>query len=133
MPSMANITVKAANGTTDVVYTAMAPSSGDGVPAVWRNEAGGSATAFKASFSLSSRYNGPKTARRLNGVFDLPQTATDTTTSLVSVINRIPVSFSIALPVSCPQSVIDEAVHQVTNLLASTLVRDALKSGYSPT
>lgn len=133
MPSMANITVKAANGTTDVVYTAMAPSSGDGVAAVWRNEAAGSAAAFKPSFSLVSKYNGNKTARRMNATYYMPQTATDTTTSLTSVVNSVPITFSVALPLEVPQTVIDEAVHQLTNLLASTLVRDALKAGFAPT
>jgi len=130
---MANITVKAANGTTDVVYTAMAPSSGDGVAAVWRNEAAGSAAAFKPSFSLVSKYNGNKTARRMNATYYMPQTATDTTTSLTSVVNSVPITFSVALPLEVPQTVIDEAVHQLTNLLASTLVRDALKAGFAPT
>lgn len=132
MPTMANITVKAANGTTDVVYTAMAPSSGDGVAAVWRNEAAGAATAFKPSFSLVSKFNGNKTARRLNATYYMPQTATDSTTGLTRVVNSIPILFSIALPVEVPQTNVDEAVHQLTNLLSSTLVRDALKAGYAP-
>lgn len=132
MPSMANITVKAANGTTDVVYTAMAPSSGDGVAAVWRNEAAGAATAFKPSFSLVSKFNGNKTARRLNATYYMPQTATDSTTGLTRVVNSIPITFSCALPIEVPQTNIDEAVHQLTNLLSSTLVRDALKAGYAP-
>lgn len=133
MPSMANITVKAANGTTDVVYTAMAPSSGDGVAAIWRNEAAGTATAFKPTFSLVSKSNGNKTARRVNATYYMPQTATDSTTGLTRVVNSIPITFSAALPVEVPQTNIDEAVHQLTNLLSSTLVRDALKAGFAPT
>lgn len=133
MPSMANITVKANNGTTDVVYTAMSPSSGDGVPAVWRNEAGGTATAFKTSLQLVSKYNGNKTARRLNATYYMPQTATDSTTSLTRVVNTVPINFSIALPVETPQTIIDEAVSQFANLLVSTLIKDSLKSGYAPT
>lgn len=111
----------------------MAPSSGDGVAAVWRNEAAGSAAAFKPSFSLVSKYNGNKTARRMNATYYMPQTATDSTTSLTSVVNSVPITFSVALPLEVPQTVIDEAVHQLTNLLASTLVRDALKAGFAPT
>lgn len=133
MPAMANITVKANNGTTDVVYTAMSPSSGDGVPAVWRNEAGGTATAFKTSLQLVSKFNGNKTARRLTATYFMPQTATDSTTSLTRVVNTVPVNFSIALPVEVPQTIIDEAVSQFANLLVSTLVKDSLKSGYAPT
>lgn len=35
MPQMANITVKKADGTTDVVYTALTPAGGDNSPARW--------------------------------------------------------------------------------------------------
>lgn len=35
MPNMANITVKKADGTTDVVYTALTPSAGDKTSARW--------------------------------------------------------------------------------------------------
>lgn len=132
MPSMADITVKKADGTTDIVYNQMAPSSGDGVSAIWRNESGGAATAFKPMLTLQSKYNGPKTARRLTVNYSMPQTATDSTTGLTSVVNTIPVMFTIALPVATPQTTIDEAVHQLTNLLSSTLVRSCLKAGFAP-
>jgi len=76
MPQIANITVKAANGTTDVVYTAMTPSSGDTTPAFWRAEGSGASASLRATFQLSSKWNGPKTARRVTGAFQYPQTAT---------------------------------------------------------
>jgi hypothetical protein len=128
---MANITVKAANGTTDVVYTAMTPSSGDTTNAIWRDEAAGSAAAFKPTLSVNSRYNGDRTGRRLNIVYDRPQTVTDSN-GIVTVANRIPISLSVLVPMSCPDTVVAEAIHQATNLFASTLVRDALKSGFAP-
>jgi len=133
MPSMADITVKKNDTTTDIVYNAMAPSSGDGVPAIWRNESGGAAAAFKPTLTLSSKYNGPKTARRLNGEYKYPQIATDSTTGLTVVVNTIPISFSVALPVSVPQTAIDEACAQFANLLDSSLIQLALKAGFSPT
>lgn len=132
MPSMANITVKAANGTTDVIYTALAPSSGDGVAAVWRNDALGTASAFKTQFSVWSKFNGPKTVRRISGEFIYPQTATDSTTGITSVVNRVPVTFSFGLPQAVPQTIIDEVAHQLGNLLTSTLIRDVVKTGYAP-
>jgi transcriptional regulator of met regulon len=36
MPAMANITVKKADDTTDVIYVAISPSAGDKVPAIWQ-------------------------------------------------------------------------------------------------
>lgn len=133
MPSMANITVKAANGTTDVVYTGVSPSSGDNVPAIWRNESAGTAAAFKPTLNLSFKDNGPKTARRMASEFKWPQTATDTTTGLTSVVNTGFITISGLFPKTMPQATVDEIVHQATNLFASTLYRDCLKSGYSAT
>lgn len=133
MPSMANITVKKNDGTTDIVWTAACPSSGDGVAAIWRSETVGSAPAHYPTFELRSRYNGQKTARRMDGVFVYPETATDSTTSLVSVVNRIPFQFTAAIPQGTPSAVINEAVSQFANLLASTLIKDANKAGFAPT
>jgi len=130
---MADITVKKNDGTTDIIYVAMSPSSGDGVPAVWRNETGGTASAFKPTLSLSTKYNGPKTARRAQIEYRYPQTATDSTTSLVSVVNTCPISATFAFPVEMPQTALDEAISQFANLLVSTLMKSALKTGFAPT
>lgn len=46
MPTLSNITVKKNDGTTDVIYTGVAPSAGDKSPAVLRNNSLGSAAAF---------------------------------------------------------------------------------------
>jgi hypothetical protein len=43
MPALADITVKMADGTTNITYTGIVPSAGDKTPAVWRsNSVGGS-------------------------------------------------------------------------------------------
>lgn len=133
MPQMADITVKKADNTTDVVYVAQAPSSGDGVPAVWRVDAGFTHAMAKPVFQISSRSNGQKTARRVEFTFVLPQTYTESTTNLVKVQNKVPISGSFVLPLEVPDSIVAEAVHQLTNLLSSTLVRNSLKAGFAPT
>lgn len=133
MPSMANITVKKNDGTTDIVWTGVCPSSGDGVPAIWRSETVGSAPAHFPMLELRSRYNGQKTARRMDVNYVYPEIATDSTTSLVSVVNRIPFQLTAAIPQGVPATVIAEAVSQFANLLASTLLKDSFKSGFSPT
>lgn len=132
MPSMANITVKASNGTTDVVYTALTPSAGDTVPAQWRVE-NGSQNNAKPMAKLVSRWNQNKSARRMDFMYEYPQTATDTTTGLVTVVNRIPISLTMALPAAVPDTVVAEAVAQATNLLVSTLIRASMNAGFSPT
>lgn len=131
MPQIANITVKAANGTTDVVYTAMTPSSGDTTPAFWRAEGSGASASLRATFQLSSKWNGPKTARRVTGAFQYPQTAT--VDGVETVINRVPVEFSFLVPQAVPDTLIAEAVAQAANLIKATLIQDSIKSGFAPT
>ena len=43
MPSMASITVKKYDGTTDIVFDALSASGGDNSPAVWRQDTGATA------------------------------------------------------------------------------------------
>lgn len=133
MPSMANITVKKADGTTDITFSALQPSSGDGVSATWRSETAGSQPNVKPTLAVSSRWNGPRTARRVDFSFMYPQKYTDSTTSLDAVANRLILSGNFLLPAAVPDSEISEAVAQGTNLLVSTLLRDVLKAGYAPT
>jgi hypothetical protein len=133
MPTMANITVKKADGTTDITYTALSPSAGDGVPAAWRSESAGSAPGFKPLLSLWSKTNGNRTARRVEYDYSYPQTATDSTTTLTSVINKPIAKGYFVIPNEVPDTVLAEYVAQCTNLLASTLVKDSIKAGYAPT
>lgn len=133
MPTMANVTVKKNDGTTDIIWTAVQPSSGDGVPAIWRQEVASMHTAGKPTLALSSKYNGNRSARRLTAEFRHPQTFTNTTTGIVGVENILPISVSVSVPVSFPQTLIDEAISQSFNLLVSTLVKDCFKTGFSAT
>lgn len=133
MPSMANITVKKNDGTTDIVWTGVCPSSGDGVPAIWRSETVGSAPMHYPTLEVRSRFNGQKTARRVDSNFVYPQIATDTTTSLVSVVNRATFQSSAAIPMGMPAADIAEAVSQYANLLTAALIKDTHKSGFAPT
>lgn len=67
MPTMANITVKKFDGTTDIVFDALSGSGGDGSPAVWRQDTGAAAglpVGLRKSFKLWTTWNGPKTADR---------------------------------------------------------------------
>lgn len=133
MANMANITVKKADGTTDIVYTALTPSAGDETPATWRSETAASINSGKPVASLTTKWNGAKNVRRADFHFVYPQTATDSTTGLTSVVNRIPLHVTASIPQEVPDTIVAEAVAQAINLLASVLVRDSVKSGYSPT
>lgn len=130
MPQMANITVKKADGTTDVVFTSMTPSSGDGVAAQWRANGSGASAAVRAVATCSSKFNGAKTARRVDLTFNYPQV--ETVGGVETVVNRLPFVLSVPIPLSATDAAISEAVAQATNFFASALIRDSLKAGYSP-
>lgn len=133
MSSIANITVKATNGTTDVVYVAKTPSSGDGVPARWRADALGTASAFKPELMMTARDNGQKTARRVDLTFTWVYTYTDTATSLVAVKAKAPATLTFALPVEMPDTQVNEAVDQFFNLINHASIRTAFKEAFAPT
>lgn len=132
MPSMANVTVKKNDGVTDVLYTAKVPSAGDKSPAVWKNDTVGTVLAARPIFTLVSMDNGTKKARRLRTTFFWPKTRIDTAGN-VTVQGGASSESSHLIPQDMTMTEIDEYVSQYSNLLASTLVRDCLKTGYSAT
>nr|QDH88716.1 MAG: hypothetical protein H2Rhizo321630_000002 [Leviviridae sp.] len=132
MPQIANITVKKNDGTTDVVYTAVAPSAGDKSPAVWRNNTIGTAAAHRPELRLQSTSNGPRTVRRLDATFSWPVTATGSD-GRVTVTDKVPVTLSAAIPLGVADSDVNEAVAQAMNLFASTLFKSSVQSGFAPT
>lgn len=134
MPSIANITVKKNDGTTDVTYTAISASAGDGSASIWRDEATtGWPYALRPKFSLAVRENGPKTARRVDVTFKWPVVYQDTTTSLYGSKDTIPFTLSVPIPQGVAPGQINEAVSQFVNLCASTLVKDCMKQAVGAT
>lgn len=133
MPTMADITVKKNDGTTNVVFVALAPSSGDTVPSVWRQEAMATQPNLKATCSLRSGWNGPRDSRRVQMDFMYPHSATDSSTGLTSVVARVPIQVTATVPQLIPDTVIAEAVAQCGNLLTSTLIQSCFKAGYAAT
>lgn len=133
MPSIANITVKKNDGTTDIVWSATVPSSGDTTQAQWNSATVGTALAHQPVLRLGSRDSGAKReARRFDGQVQYPVTAVAADGS-VNVVATALVNFSAVLPKNMPATSINEAVSQAVNLFASTLVKDSLKSGFAPT
>lgn len=135
MPTMASITVKKADGTTNIVFDALSGSGGDSSPAVWRQDTGATAglpVGLRSTFSLSSKWNGPKTARQVQFNLAFPYAVQDTTTTLYSAKDRVVVSGVITLPQAIPGAQLSEAAAQAMNLLASQLVKDAMSAGFAP-
>lgn len=131
MPTMANITVKKADGTTDVVYTAIAGSAGDNSPAMFRNETIGTTLAERPSLLISSLSNGPKTARRINVNFSWPITSQDAGGNK-TVSGRMTGTASCLVPQNQDVAIINEQASQFSNLLGSVLVKASFKDGFAP-
>lgn len=131
MPVLANITVKKADGTTDVTYTAVAGSSGDKTPAIWRCQTVGTTPSEYPTLTLTSRSNGPGTARRIDFSYAWPTTSQDAGGNKV-VDGRASFNGSYLVPQNQVQSVIQEQVHQACNLIASGLVKACIVDGFAP-
>lgn len=133
MPNLANITVKKNDGVTDIVYTGQAPSGGDNVPAVWKATSVGTAQSHQPEFRLTAREAAKGAKRALRSTYQYPQIATNTTTGLTAVVDRLTADTNWNIPKNVPQAEINEFVSQYANLLVSQLVKDCAKSGYSAT
>lgn len=133
MAAISNVTVKKADGTTDIVYTAVQPASGDGGFAIWRNENTSVPQAFRPTLKMRVTDNGPKTARKPHLEYRYPFTYTDSTTGLTKQSELVLSSGDFLIPSEVPDATVAEAVCQFTNLLVSAHVRDSIKAGIAPT
>jgi hypothetical protein len=132
---MASITVKKADTTTDIIYDAVAGSGGEGSPAVWRQDTGAAAglpVGLRSFFKLTSKWNGPKTARQLSFELVMPYAVQDTTTTLYSAKDRVVGVATFTMPQAIPAANLNE-VSQLLNLMAATLTKSSVQAGYAPT
>lgn len=136
MPSMANITVKKNDGTTDIVYTAKSPSAGNGVPAVWRADAVGTAASHRPELRLTSKdiKMFGEEAREVHATFAFPQLVVDTNLGGLTVVKRRAMgTYTAKIPKDLPAVDQNEFASQLANLIASTLFKDSVKDGFAPT
>lgn len=130
MPSMANITVKnAAN--TDVVYSAKVPSAGDRSPARWTADAASPIIGFRPVFEMATRSNGQGNGRICEFNFVLPITKSVNGDTVLAA--KVPFKGAFTLPTNADAALAADAYVQAVNLLASSLIKEAVTSGYSPT
>jgi hypothetical protein len=131
MPAMANITVKKADTTTDVVYTQATPSAGDKSPAVWKNQTVGTVNAARPTFTAQAQDNGTGKARRIRTTFFWPKTRVDALSNVV-VSGGLSGESSHLVPQDMTPSEIAEFAAQYANLLASALMKSVISEGYAP-
>jgi len=133
MATQANIVVKKNDGTTDVTYTAVVPSSGDRTPARWLNQAVGTALQHRPSLKHVSRDNGDGTARRHEFTFTYPQLSTDSGTGVTKVERLVTIGGFAVVPTEMPSTDVNEAIAQGFNLFASAHFKANVQSGFAPT
>lgn len=133
MTQIANMTIKKADGTTDVLYTAARPSGGDKSPAVWENRTVGTAPAHYPSLRVTGQAGGNSgQIRRVQILFQWPFLVTD-------ALGKKTISKTIPLRVDCPidQNIdatdIAEAVHQFANLIDHADVKSQIVEGFAAT
>jgi hypothetical protein len=133
MPAIADIVVKKNDNTTNITYTGVQPSSGDGTAATWKSQSVGASLAFQPELRLSARSAQNGTAREFTATYMYPQIKTDTTTGVTSIHRKA--MGKVTWVYSQDMSATDEAEAsaQFVNLLASALVRNCFNSGYSAT
>lgn len=130
MPTMAAITIKKNDGTTDQIWTAVQASGGDKSPAIWRNQSVGVAPAFMPEMRVTSRPNGDGTVRRLEGQIDWKQSATGTD-NITRKVNVGYYKFECVIPQGMLTADLNEFASQGSNLLGSPLFKQMVKDGFA--
>lgn len=129
MAAIANVVVKATNGTTDVTYTALQGATG-AEPAIWQNIASNAGYSLRSLVKMKSRDNGTKTARRIeiDGVYPVVRVENG-----VEVLKgSIPLSFTVPLPNWATDAEVNEAVDQFLNFASAAHVRSHIKGRFAP-
>jgi hypothetical protein len=132
MPSGANMTVKKNDGTTDVTFSFIEPSSG-GSPAVWQNTAVGVAASHRPELRLSAREASNGTKRTVRATFGYPQIATNSTTSLTTTVFKALGTAEWTFPKDMAAADVNEFVSQFANLLDHADILACVKAGASAT
>lgn len=130
MPNMADITIKKADNTTNVVYVACQPANQQ-EPALFRQNAFSARAANRPTFTIMSRKSSANAqTQRLEVRFNFPILATVDGVEVVK--DNIPFTGQFTIPLKISDNDLTEAVAQYTNLLSSSLVRSVLASGFAP-
>jgi hypothetical protein len=133
MPAMADLTtVKKADGTTNIAYTALIGSAGDKTAAVWRAPVvpNGVGPAHQPELRMTSQWNGPRTARRLGFAFSYPYVPL--VGGVATLTDRALFEGSLLVPQGMSTTEINEAAYQCLSALGQSLVKQAAAAGWAP-
>lgn len=125
MPSLANMTIKKADGTTDTTYYGLVRAAGAS-PAVWK--ASGPHDAAKPELRVSSRdlTKPGQYQREVRVTYVYPEVILDSTTGLYTVANRARFTGAFETARGLSDAAANEAAFQLCNLFAHSLTKDML-------
>lgn len=133
MTTAANITVKKADGTTDIVWQVLAGSGGDSSPAFYRSNTATGTVGQRPTFQISTKWNGPQTARRVEASAKFPSVYTNSTTGQTEVRSTIAMTVSFGVPTNIVATDVVEAASQLCHLLNDAQFITSITNGYAPT
>lgn len=134
MPTMANITVKKNDGTTDVIYTQVQPAGGPGVSAIWKNQTVGTAPGQQPEMRVSSKESKQAGVQffDVRGTYKYPRSVSNSTTGEITISEGFSASISAHINQSMLTADLNEAAAQFGNICASALIKAVLQSGRAP-
>lgn len=130
MPNMASITIKKVDGSTDFVFEAATPASGDTTSAVWLGVTGASANAFRPRFEVKTRWNAQKTKRRVDFLLNAP--ITQTSDGVTTIADYVTVTGTATLPQTQSAVDVQQDADYFGKLLSSALMQAVFLSGFAP-
>lgn len=130
MPQASNITIVDADSTS-VEFTCIIPASGDQTSSVFRYLPTGKPANCAEVLEINTRWNGPKTVRRVDGSFVYPISATDSLTGKVSKTDAFSMKVSTGVLQNVPPAEAVKAWDHFTLLMRDALIREIAASGYN--
>lgn len=134
MPTMANITVKKNDGTTDVVYTQVQPAGGPTVPAVWKNQTVGTSVGQQPELRCSSKESkqGGVNFSDVRMSYKYPRSVSNSTTGEITLSEGFSATVSVHVSQVFDITQLNEAAAQFGNLCAAALIKAVMQSGRAP-
>jgi hypothetical protein len=127
MPTMADITVKKNDGTTDIIWNNAGAGGGDGVPAIWRPSSVGASVQKRPTAKFWTQ-SGDKQVRV--GRFTTTFPVVDAVSG--AVLGYITTSEEVKVPVFATDAEVNEAIAQSGNLRDHTLIVSSLQTMTAP-
>lgn len=132
MPNMADVTVKKSDGTTDSVYTAVAASAGDKIPAVWRCTADSLIPAHRTEIRMVGGWNDKRTARSVEVSGSAPYVSNDAS-GRPQIMGRVNFNGGkVYVDQTVPDAFVADKTAEYANFMASSLAKACFASGYAP-